>query len=81
MVIVRTPVRISFVGGGTDFQEYWSQNGGSVISTAIDKYVYVIVKGRFDDNICINYTKTENVTRVDDIQHDLVEHKFLKEQR
>lgn len=72
MVIVRTPVRISFVGGGTDFREYWTKNGGGVISTAIDKYVYAIVKRRFDDNICINYTKRENVTTVDDIQHDLV---------
>jgi D-glycero-alpha-D-manno-heptose-7-phosphate kinase len=72
MVIVQTPVRISFVGGGTDFKEYWSKNGGAVISTAIDKYVFAVVKRRFDDDICINYTKRERVTRVDDIQHDLV---------
>ena len=72
MVIVQTPVRVSFVGGGTDFQEYFSQNGGGVISTAIDKYVFAIVKRRFDDDICINYTKRERVTKLDDIQHDLV---------
>jgi D-glycero-alpha-D-manno-heptose-7-phosphate kinase len=72
VVIVRTPVRISFVGGGTDLKDYWSKNGGGVISTTIDKYVYAIVKRRFDNDICINYTKRENVKRPDDIQHDLV---------
>ena len=72
MVIVQTPVRISFVGGGTDFREYFFRNGGSVISTAIDKYVFAIIKRRFGDDICINYTKRERVTKVDDIQHDLV---------
>jgi D-glycero-alpha-D-manno-heptose-7-phosphate kinase len=72
MVIVQTPVRVSFVGGGTDFKDYWSKKGGGVVTTAIDKYVFAIVKRRFDDDICINYTKRETVTRVDEIQHDLV---------
>ena len=42
MIIVRTPIRISFVGGGTDFRDYWSKNRGGVISTSIDKYVFAI---------------------------------------
>lgn len=72
MVVVQTPVRISFVGGGTDFREYWSKCGGGVVNAAIDKYVFAIVKRRFDDLICLNYTKREIVTEVDQIQHDLI---------
>ena len=72
MVVVQTPVRVSFVGGGTDFREYWSRRGGGVINTAIDKYVFAIVKRRFDALICLNYTKREIVTEVDQIQHDLI---------
>jgi len=78
MIIVQTPVRISFVGGGTDFKEYWSHNGGGVVSTAIDKYVYVIIKQRFDDDICINYSKRERVKNADDIKHDLVREAMRK---
>jgi len=78
MVIVRTPVRISFVGGGTDFKDYWSLKGGGVISTAIDKYVYAIVKRRFDDYICLNYTKRERIAKADDIQHDLIREAMRK---
>ena len=40
MIIVRTPLRISFFGGGTDFPEFFSENGGAVLGTAIDKYIY-----------------------------------------
>jgi D-glycero-alpha-D-manno-heptose-7-phosphate kinase len=72
MIISQTPLRISLCGGGTDFKEYYSQREGLVVSTAIDKYVFVIVKGRFDDLIYINYTKKEIVRNVDEIQHDLV---------
>ena len=48
MVISQTPLRISFVGGGTDMKDFYSETPGSVVSTAIDKYIYVIVKERFD---------------------------------
>jgi D-glycero-alpha-D-manno-heptose-7-phosphate kinase len=44
MIIVRTPLRLSFFGGGTDFADYYNLQGGQVVSTAIDKHVYVIVK-------------------------------------
>ncbi len=54
MIVVRTPLRISFVGGGSDFPDYYRAHGGAVLSAAIDKYVYVIVKERFDDQIYIN---------------------------
>jgi len=72
MIIVRTPLRISFVGGGSDLKAFYEQSEGKVICTAIDKFVYAIVKERFDDLIYINYSKKETVERVDDIQHDLV---------
>jgi D-glycero-alpha-D-manno-heptose-7-phosphate kinase len=72
MIVVRTPLRVSFVGGGTDFREYYVRGHGSVISAAIDKYVYVMVKKRFDDAIRLVYSKTEAVNHVNEIQHDLV---------
>ena len=78
MIIVKTPLRLSLIGGGTDFKEYWSESGGGVISSAIDKYIYVIVKQRFDDDIYINYSKKEIVQSVDDIKHDLVRETMRK---
>ena len=72
MIIARTPLRISFVGGGSDLRAFYAHDEGKVICTAIDKYVYAIVKERFDDLIYINYSKKETVEQVDDIQHDLV---------
>ncbi|MFQ3549988.1 MAG: GHMP kinase [Armatimonadota bacterium] len=72
MIITQTPLRISFAGGGTDFKDFYKQGYGSVVSTAIDKYIYVIVKERFDNKIRVGYTKTEMVDSVDDIQHELV---------
>jgi len=72
MIIVRTPLRISFVGGGSDMKAFYSKKDGKVVSSAIDKYVYAIVKERFDDQIYINYSRKECVAHIDDIQHDLV---------
>jgi len=72
MLITQTPLRIGLVGGGTDLPDYYLTRGGRVLNCAIDKYVYVIVKERFDDDIYINYSKKEIVSRVEDIEHDLV---------
>lgn len=72
MIITQTPLRISFAGGGTDFKGFWEKHGGAVVSSAIDKYVYVIVKERFDDLIVINYSKRETVSSADEIKHDLI---------
>lgn len=72
MIITQTPLRISFAGGGTDFRGFYQKEYGAVVSTAIDKYIYVIVKERFDDLIRIGYTRTEMVESVDQIQHELV---------
>jgi D-glycero-alpha-D-manno-heptose-7-phosphate kinase len=72
MIIVQTPLRISFFGGGTDFHDFYASHGGAVLNSAIDKYVFVIVKQRFDDMIYINYSKKEIVDEVDGVEHDLV---------
>jgi len=78
MIITQTPLRISFAGGGTDFREFFMKHGGGVVSSAIDKYIYTIVKKRFDDEIRINYSKKEIVNSVDEIQHELVREAMRK---
>jgi D-glycero-alpha-D-manno-heptose-7-phosphate kinase len=72
MIISQTPLRISFAGGGTDLKSFYAHEDGEVSSSAIDKYIYVIVKERFDDLIYVNYSKKEIVNSVEEIQHDLV---------
>lgn len=72
MVITRTPLRLSLLGGNTDFPAYFREHGGAVLTTTIDKYVYCIVQKRFDDEIWINYSIKEKVKKVSDIKHDLV---------
>ena len=72
MILTRTPLRVSFVGGGTDFKGYYAHRHGSVISAAIDKYVYVIVKKRFDDAVRVVYSRTEQVQDISEIRHELV---------
>jgi D-glycero-alpha-D-manno-heptose-7-phosphate kinase len=78
MVISQTPLRLSFAGGGTDLAAFYRHGAGAVISTAIDKYIFVIVKERFDDKIFINYTKKEIVDDVAEIQHELVRESMKK---
>jgi D-glycero-alpha-D-manno-heptose-7-phosphate kinase len=72
VIISRTPLRVGLVGGGTDLPGYYREHGGRVLNAAIDKYVYVIVKQRFDDDIYVNYSVKEIVSRVDHVRHELV---------
>jgi len=72
MIITQTSLRLSLLGGNTDFREYFLNYGGLVLSTTIDKYIYCIVKERFDEQIIVNYTIKEMVDKVEDIKHDLV---------
>jgi D-glycero-alpha-D-manno-heptose-7-phosphate kinase len=72
LIIVQTPLRISFFGGGTDFRAFFMQEGGSVLSSAIDKYIFVTIKERFDSKLRIGYTQTEMVDDVDQIHHELI---------
>lgn len=78
MIIVQTPLRVSLFGGGTDFPSYYLQEGGGVLTTAIDKYIFVTIKQRFDDLLRVGYTQTELVESVDQIQHELIRHALLK---
>lgn len=72
MIITQTPLRVSFIGGGSDLKEYHDLFPGAVLSTAIDKYAFVMVKERLDNLIYLHYSKNEIVESVDDIQHDLI---------
>ena len=72
MIIVQTPLRISFFGGGTDFPSFFMEEGGCVLSSAIDKFIFLVVKERFDTKLRVGYTRTEMVDDVDEIQHELI---------
>ena len=72
MIITQTPLRISLAGGGTDLPDFSREHGGCVVSTAIDKCIYVIVKARFDRKIRVGYSRTEMVDDVSEVQHELV---------
>ncbi|WP_066803968.1 GHMP family kinase ATP-binding protein [Sphingomonas asaccharolytica] len=76
MIISQTPLRMSFVGGGSDLPSFYRQFGGAVLSTAIDKYVYVSVNRKFDGGIRLAYSKTEEVACLDEIEHELVRATF-----
>lgn len=80
MLICQTPLRISFAGGGTDFKGYYETNPGLVLSTTIDKYVYVMVKKRFDDKIVAHYKETEVVDNPEKLKHNLIREalRFIK---
>jgi len=78
MIISKTPLRISLIGGGTDLRDFYSKNLGHVISTSIDKYIYIIVKERFDDKIVLHYTDNEIVDSVDKIKHELIKESLIK---
>lgn len=78
MVITQTPLRISLAGGGSDFKEFYADGDGRVISTAIDKYIFVIIKERFDDSIVLNYSNKEIVADVSEVKHELIREAMLK---
>ena len=65
MIISKTPLRMSFVGGGSDLPAFYREHGGAVLSTAIDRYIYITVNKRFDDTFRISYSRTEEVGSVD----------------
>lgn len=72
MIGSRTPFRISFFGGGTDLPEFYTKYTGQVLSTAIDKYMYLFVHDYFDDKIQIKYSMTELVDKISEIKHPIV---------
>lgn len=73
--VTRTPLRISFVGGGTDVFDYWNIYGGEVISAAINKYIYVFTKKHgeiFEERIRLNYSKIELASSIDNLDNLIV---------
>ncbi len=72
MILTRTPLRISFVGGGSDRPSFYNEETGACVAAAIDKYVYVAVNPKYDGSIRAAYSITENVNSIDDLQHELI---------
>jgi D-glycero-alpha-D-manno-heptose-7-phosphate kinase len=73
VIITRTPLRVSFAGGGTDLPAFYrTYGGGAVTSAAIDRYIHVLVNEKFDRSIRVAYSRTENVDHLEDLQHGLV---------
>ena len=72
MIIVRSPLRISIGGGGTDLPSYYRDWGGFVVSAAIDKYVYVIMHETFRREILLKYSKLETVVDINQIRHPII---------
>ncbi|MBQ7584076.1 MAG: GHMP kinase [Lachnospiraceae bacterium] len=71
MLIVRSPLRISLGGGGTDLPSYYEENEGFLITAAINKFVYLTMHENFEDEILVKYSKTEKTRNVDDIRHPI----------
>lgn len=72
MIISKSPLRMSFVGGGSDLPSYYREHGGAVISTSLDKFVYIIIKPRFESGIRLSYSRTENVATASELEHPIV---------
>jgi D-glycero-alpha-D-manno-heptose-7-phosphate kinase len=72
VIISRTPLRISFAGGGSDLSAFYRHELGAVVSTAIDKYIYITVNKKFDSRIRASYSVTEIVDRLGDLRHELI---------
>lgn len=72
MIVARSPLRISFCGGGSDLPAFYRQERGAVIAAAIDKYVYLTVNAKFDGSVRASYSRTENVVSTDELEHELI---------
>jgi D-glycero-alpha-D-manno-heptose-7-phosphate kinase len=72
MIIVRSPLRITLGGGGTDLASYYRQHEGFLIAAAIDKYVYVTVIRPFTPGVYLKYSKIEHVETIDEVQHPII---------
>ncbi|MBT7703778.1 GHMP kinase [Candidatus Peregrinibacteria bacterium] len=79
MIITKTPFRISFVGGGSDLESFYKQSTGAVLSTTINKYMYISSHKFFEeDQLRIKYSKTETVKDINDVQHPIVKEVLKK---
>jgi len=77
MIISRTPFRISYIGGGTDLSNFYREHYGAVVSTTIDKYIYLSMHPFFNDNgYHLKYSQNEVVNKIDDIKHSIIREVF-----
>ena len=72
MIVVRTPLRVSFAGGGSDIPEFYAYNPGAVLSVAINKYVYLSLNKSFEQHLRVSYSKTELVKNAEELEHTRV---------
>ena len=72
MIISKSPFRISFAGGGSDLASFYRREYGAVLSSSIDKYIYIAVHRYFEKGFLLKYSKTENVQNISEIQHALI---------
>jgi len=78
MIIVKIPFRVSFIGGGTDIKKFYKYHSGQVISTTIDKYLYVSLKKSINKFTYLKYSKFEKVTNLEEIKHPIIRAIFKK---
>ena len=71
MIISKTPMRISFIGGGSDLPSFYNDESGLIVAGALDKHVYVSVLEKFDDDVRLSYSEIENVQNVANLRHDI----------
>ena len=74
MIITKTPLRITFAGGGSDMASYYLRHPATCVSATINKYVYVLVRKRFDKKVYLKYSDNEvvDVNNINDIKHDFI---------
>jgi D-glycero-alpha-D-manno-heptose-7-phosphate kinase len=72
MIIVRSPLRVTLGGGGTDLPSYYQESEGYLISAAINKYVYVTVNRPFKEGIFLKYSSLEDVKKVNEVTHKII---------
>jgi D-glycero-alpha-D-manno-heptose-7-phosphate kinase len=77
VIISRTPLRMSFVGGGSDLPAFYREESGAVLSTSIDKYMYICVNRKFDGRIRLSYSRTEEVDSPQQLEHPLAREAML----
>ena len=80
MILSKTPLRISFCGGGSDYFNYLKKTKGRVIVTSIDKYIYVLLNKKHNNEVRVSYSETENVEKTKNIKHQIIREslKFFK---
>jgi len=80
LIVSKTPLRLTLGGGGTDLPSYYSKFGGFVVTSSLNKYIYIVVKERFEESVRVSYSITEVVNNINDIKHPLVREvlKFLE---